>query len=367
MAKKQTKNKSEYASIETIEELQGLLEEKREAGDESATSEIEMEIKSRLNTGNTSRFKGLSDYKKSMTRTEANYKPQTWIDMSQAFKDTLKLPGIPIGAITAVFGLPDTGKSTVAVEAAAFAQKQDILPVFIITENKFSFERAEKMGVNFSDALVFNDVTTIEEGCRLIQEKLEEQESGDLPYDLLFIWDSIGSTPSKKELESHKTEDGGRAMMETAKVIKEKIGRFLSHKINNTRNKDYPYTSTLLIVNQAYTSPPDVPGGPPKIVAYGGGGVPFSASLVIRMGGIKSNSAKVTAVHKGVEVAYAIRSSIVVEKNHITPISVSKAKIICTDHGFIIDDKKALEDYKNRTKPEWSLNYDQNWDRVSEN
>src|SRR5574343_1053026 len=122
MAKKQTKNKGEYASIETIEELNQLIEEKREDGDESAVSEIEMEIKSRLNIGKVSKFKGLSDYKKSMKRTEANYKPQTWIDMSQAFKDTLKLPGIPIGAITAVFGLPDTGKSTVAVEAAAFAQ-----------------------------------------------------------------------------------------------------------------------------------------------------------------------------------------------------------------------------------------------------
>jgi hypothetical protein len=342
------------------------LEEKRESGDESSISDIEMEIKSRLDQPKTSRFKGLSDYKKNMKRTEAIYKPQTWVDMSQAFKDTLKLPGIPIGAITAVGGLPDTGKSTVAVEAAAFAQKQDILPVFIITENKFSFERAEKMGVNFSDALVFNDVKTIEEGCRLIQEMLEEQEAGSLSHDLLFIWDSIGSTPSKKELESHKTEDGSRAMMETAKVIREKIGRFLSHKINNTRNKDYPYTATLLIVNQAYTAPADVPGGPPKLIFYGGGGVPYAASLVIRMGGIKSNSAKVTAVHKGVEVAYAIKSSIVVEKNHITNISVAKGKIICTDHGFIIDDKKALEEYKNRTKPEWSLNYGANWDKVSE-
>ncbi|MGB0898914.1 MAG: protein translocase subunit SecF, partial [Psychrobium sp.] len=36
----------------------------------------------------------------------------------------------------------------------ANAQKQGIIPVFIITENKFSFKRGETMGVNFDDAIV---------------------------------------------------------------------------------------------------------------------------------------------------------------------------------------------------------------------
>ena len=41
-----------------------------------------------------------------------------------------------------LLGHSDTGKTTALLQTAADAQKKGILPVFIITEQKFSFEFA---------------------------------------------------------------------------------------------------------------------------------------------------------------------------------------------------------------------------------
>jgi len=35
---------------------------------------------------------------------------------------------------------------------------------------------------------------------------------------------------------------------------------------------------------------------------------------------------------------------------------------LCTDGGFLRDDKAAIEEYKERTKSGWDLRYDKFWD-----
>jgi hypothetical protein len=52
------------------------------------------------------------------------------------------------------------------------------------------------------------------------------------------------------------------------------------------------------------------------------------------------------------------------EKNHITETS-AKGTIICTNHGFILDDKAAMDEYKNKYAPDWNLEYEKGWDTVS--
>ena len=46
-----------------------------------------------------------------------------------------------------MLGHSDTGKTTALIQAAVDAQKKGILPIFIITEQKFSFEHAKSNGV----------------------------------------------------------------------------------------------------------------------------------------------------------------------------------------------------------------------------
>jgi len=311
------------------------------------------------------KFAKLADYKAKVNFKDVKYKPQEWINMSQAFKEVTRLPGIPISGVIQVIGKSNSGKTTLALEAASYAQKQGVLPVFIITENKFSFERAEAMGIDFEESIVHSGVETIEEGCTYIKEMLDSQEKGDLPYDLLFVWDSIGATPSKAELA--KKEDGGSGggMMVTARVLREEITRYIGPRINSTRLENYPYNATLLVVNHCYVSPPAHPMGQPTLEPYGGDAVYLASSLVFRMGGIKTRPSMVTAIKEKIEIAFASKTSIVVEKNHVTNIS-SKGKILCTDQGFILDDKKSIDAYKEEHKPGWELKFDNYWNAVSD-
>jgi RecA/RadA recombinase len=305
----------------------------------------------------------LGDYKAKTKFKDVAYKPQEWINMSEAFKEVTTLPGIPIGHVIMNYGKSDVGKTTMAVEAGAYAQKQGTLPILIITENKFSWERAEAMGLVKDDCIVHSGVETIEEGCAHIVEHLKKQENGELPYDIIFLWDSIGGTPS--EAENKANESGsGRAMMETAKVLRAKITRYIGPKINATRKAEYPYNVTLLIVNHAYTSPPAFPGGPSSLVPYGGDGIYLASTLVFRMGGIVGRSSKITAEKAGVKVGFALKSALVVDKNHVTDVTVN-GTIICTDAGFIRDKKEDIDAYKERTRSGWGLQYDKYWDVVT--
>jgi len=122
----------------------------------------------------------------------------------------------------------------------------------------------------------------------------------------------------------------------------------------------------MVIINHAYTAPPQPPATISSIVPYGGDAVFLAATLVFRQGGITSRSSKVTAIKDGTEVAFALRSPLVVEKNHITEVCTTKGKILCTDEGFMLDDKETIEKYKERTRDGWNLNFDRYWDQVAE-
>ena len=353
MAKKSKKDKAE--------------DENLNAAENSASNDTPSESKEEKEKPVLSKkFGKLADYKTKINFKDVKYKRQEWINMSPAFKEVTKLPGIPTGHVIMNYGKSDTGKSTMALEAAAFAQKQGILPVFIITENKFSFERGEKMGINFEEAIVHNGVSTIEEGCKYVKEMLDAQEKGDAPWDILFIWDSIGGTPSEKELGKKEDGESGGGMMVTARVIREEITRYLGPRINATRNENFPYTSTLMFINHAYTAPPSMPGGPPSLVPYGGDGIYYVSTLVFRTGGIIGRSSKVTATKAGDEFAFALKTDLVVQKNHITNVSTSKAKILCTDHGFLLNDKEAIAAYKKEYAADWDLKYDEYWSSLSD-
>jgi len=310
------------------------------------------------------KFPTLDKYKAKIKHKSVEYKEQEWIDMSPAFKEVTKLPGIPTGHVIMNFGKSDVGKTTMLVEAGAHAQKQGVLPILIITENKFSWDRAEVMGLNPDECIIYNGVETIEEGCEYVVKHLKDQESGELPCDIIFLWDSIGGTPSEAEFAANET-GGGRAMMETAKVLRVKITRYIGPKVNATRRAEFPYTSTFLIVNHAYTAPPQFPSKVGSIQPYGGDGIYLAATLVFRMGGIASRSSKVTATHKGEKVSFAIKSALVVDKNHITNVA-ARGNVLCTDHGFILDDKATIDAYKKEHKADWDLEYDDYWEHVTD-
>jgi RecA/RadA recombinase len=346
---------------------------KADSGTEELTQE---ELESKFDSGNVEETKkskpkiktkstfSLADYKKEKQANSVAFKPQTWIKMGPAFQSITALPGIPEGSINIVYGRSDTGKSTMLLELAKYAQEQGVLPVFIITEKKWSWDRCDEIGIDRENCLYRDDIDFIEQGCDFIEEVLKDQAEGRCPTDIVFLWDSIGATPSKKEFDAAEEGEGGGGMMLTSRVLRERFARRICHKITSTRKETHPYNATLFIVNHAYQSPPSFPGGQTTLKPYGGDGIYYTATLVFRMGGIMSNSSKVKATKDGTQVAFAIKSALVVEKNHITNVAPD-GKILCTPHGFIEDSKEAIEFYKKQYKDDWQLEFDKDWDKVS--
>lgn len=300
----------------------------------------------------------INDYRKSLNLSEVEYKEDEWIPLSKAYQDTAQLPGIPMYGITMVYGHPDSGKSTLALEAAKGAIENDILPIFINTEKKFNWSHALEMGITQEDMFYIDSIEEVEDITKFIRDRLKDQREGVLPTDILVIVDSIGNVVSKAERAAIEKEEDG-AIMKTAKVLTQQIHRVIEKQISATKRADYPYSATMLMVNHAYEGTQAN-----MLIPYGGKGIIKAASLVIRMGGIISNSTKVYATKDGINVSFAIKTALVVEKNHITNISV-KDKILCTAHGFVRDTTADLNNYKKEHRSDWNLRYDEDWDKYN--
>jgi hypothetical protein len=231
-----------------------------------------------------------------------------------------------------------------------------MLPIFIITEQKFDFDHASIMGIpvtkdvdmstgeiTYSGDFIFkNDFEYIEQITDFINEMLDLQDKEQLPYDLLFLWDSVGSVPCKM------TWEGKGGKQHNASTLSDKIGMGINQRISGSRRADKPYTNTLIIVNQPWVELPDNPFGQPKIKAKGGESIWLNSTLVFRFGNEKNaGTTKISITKNKRTVVIATRSKITVMKNHVNGIQFGDGKIMVTPHGFMFG-KEASEEKKSR-------------------
>lgn len=290
--------------------------------------------------------------------SSTKYKPEMFYSCGSAFYNACGIPGPIMGGISMLLGHSDTGKSTTLILSAIDAQKKGHLPVFIITEKKWSWKRAIDMGLEAEQDengewigdFIYNDgFKYLEQITDFINKLLDDQEKGKIPYSMLFLIDSIGSIPCKM------TYDGKGGKQHNAAALADKIGQGLHSRISDSKKEDYPYYNTLVIVNQPWVELPDNPYGQPKIKAKGGSAIWLASSLVFLFGNEqKAGVSKITATKGGRTISYATRTKISELKNHTTGISYKDGKIISTPHGFISDTKESLEEYKKQHSNYWS-------------
>jgi hypothetical protein len=254
-------------------------------------------------------------------------------------------------------GHSNSSKTTALVKAAVSAQKKGHLPVFIITEKKWSWEHAVELGLQaemtngeWDGNFIFNDnFDYIEQVTDYINELLDEQEKGNIPYSLCILWDSVGSIPCKM------TFDGKGGKQHNASTLADKIGMGIHARITKSKKEDYPYYNTMVVVNQPWVELPDNPFGQPQIKAKGGEALWLASALVFLFGNQKNAGINhITATKNGRTVSYAIRTKISVLKNHINGLGYKDGKIIATPQGYIADDKDALEKYKKEYSQYWN-------------
>jgi hypothetical protein len=287
-----------------------------------------------------------SSIKKKFSK-EAEYKPDRFFDLGDAFIDATGLPGPAIGHINMFLGHSDTGKTTALVKAAVDAQKKGVLPVFIITEQKWNWDHAVLMGFNKEDDFyLFNsDFEYIEQITDFINDVLTAQEKGEIPHDILFLWDSVGSVPCKM------TFDGKGGKQHNASVLSDKIGMGINQRISGSRRTDKPYTNTLIIVNQPWVELPDNAYGQPKIKAKGGEAIWLNSTLVFLFGNQKgAGTTKIKITRNKRDVNFASRTKISIMKNHVNGIGFADGKIMVTPHGFMkakepAEEKLSIQEY----------------------
>ena len=112
--------------------------------------------------------------------------------------------GIAVGAMGIIVGSPGSGKTTLAIQTLANAQKVfkgDLIGSFLDSEEATTIMRLSNLGVNYPKIKPYSDVTVEKvfkflEGLCLFKE---EKKIIDKPS--IVIWDSIANTLSQKERE----------------------------------------------------------------------------------------------------------------------------------------------------------------------
>jgi hypothetical protein len=324
----------------------------------SLTEAADRELKSAFSLDKFKANKGLA--------SNVKFKEQKWIPFSPALQEALSIPGIPMGHNTMVRGKSNTGKSTMTIEVAVNAQKMGVLPVLIITEMKHDWNHWRKMGFQIDDVVdeetgevldqtgffIYRDRSTlnsIEDIAEFIIDLLTEQKKGNLPHDLLFIWDSVGSIPCQMSIEQGKNNP-----MWNAGAIATQFGNFINQQIVMSRKESSKYTNTLFIVNKVGVAPALTPMSQPRMTNKGGDTFYYDVSLCLTFGNVtNAGTSKINAVRDKKKVEFALRTKIACDKNHINGIT-TMGTIVSTVHGFIPDKPSEIDKYKKENSNEWA-------------
>jgi recombination protein RecA len=115
--------------------------------------------------------------------------------------------GLPVGRISEITGLEQSGKSLLSAHLLAETQRKGGVAVLIDTETAVSREFLEAIGVDISK-LLYVSVDTVEgifEACETI---IEQVRKGDKDRLVTIVVDSVAAASTKKELEADYDKDG---------------------------------------------------------------------------------------------------------------------------------------------------------------
>lgn len=299
----------------------------------------------------------------------------TWVPLSKAWHDALKLPGFPRGYVSLVRGYSNTGKSTAFYEAIVGCQKIGDLAIVIETEGNWNDEHAKQVGVKYREVVdkTTGEVTekpdgfilikskdlynryknynhqdskmmtkptrlepVIEDVSLFISEMIQKQEDGLIQKNICFLWDSIGTLNCYKSACSNTSNNMWNA---GAMGVFQAIVNF---KIPSSRSEDNEYTNTMICVQKIWL---DNMNG--TVIKHKGGEFMFfNSRIIVHIGGILTHGTKkLTAKALNQDFQYGTEAKIRCEKNHVTGIE-RNGVIASTPHGYVNPDE--LDEYKTK-------------------
>lgn len=199
--------------------------------------------------------------------------------------EAIGVGGLPCGRIIEVFGPESSGKTTLALQTIAQAQKAGGTCAFIDAEHALDPKYAEKLGVNIDDLIISQP--DFGEQALDIAEMLIRSNAVDL-----IVVDSVAALVPKAELEG---EMGDAHVGLQARLMSQALRKLTSiiHKSN----------TILLFINQVRQTISGMSFGP-KETTSGGKALKFYAS--VRLDIRKIASLKKNEVHFGNRVAVKV-------------------------------------------------------------
>ena len=210
-----------------------------------------------------------------------------WIPTGSRWLDSIvcrgRVAGIPVGKITELAGLESTGKSYMAAQVAANAQKQGKLVVYFDSESAIDPDFLERSGCDL-ERLMYIQATSVEFVLETIEELL-----GATDEKLVFIWDSLALTPAISDIEGDFNPQSSMAVK----------ARILAKGMSKLTIPIADQQATFLVLNQLKTN---IPSGPmarqiAMVTPYttpGGKAMHYAYSLRIWLTGRKAKSSFVT-------------------------------------------------------------------------
>ena len=122
-----------------------------------------------------------------------------WIPTGSRWLDSIvcrgKRAGIPVGKVSEIAGLEATGKSYMAAQIAANAQKMGMDVIYFDSESAIDPAFLERAGCDLN-SLLYVQAVSVEFVLETIEDLLGNNEN-----QMLFIWDSLALTPSVSDVE----------------------------------------------------------------------------------------------------------------------------------------------------------------------
>ena len=239
--------------------------------------------------------------------------------------------GYPIGSITEIYGESSTAKTVFLTHAFIGAQKQGYYTVMVDNEHAYSHDFAKKLGLD-SEKLIYSEPETLEGCFETIENVILAIRKKDKETPILIGYDSIGSSPTRKEMEDtfgKNSEMGG--------ALRAKIAGQCLRRVNPLLRK---YKAGLIIVNQV-RSKVGVMFGDPRTRAGGG-----KALLYYCGTSLEAASGKSDALYDDRKNPLGITGTLKAVKNKITkPFQSCEFKLLY-DKGLVPEYGLTLEYYK---------------------
>lgn len=233
------------------------------------------------------------------------------------------LLGLPYDSIVQIAGAYDSGKSTIAGEFMASAQKQGVYVILGDSEKKFDKLRFEKHFGGDANQLLVVQSTMIRKLAGGMLKYIKTIKEADPEGKILVIHDSIGGSISRsraeRDIDDEKSNQPGSEAVENSDYMKHMVA---------TMDK-YPGSIAMLLINQMTDK---IGFGQKGQSRSGGHKISFHSSMIIEMKKIKT----LTKAVKGVETKVGIISSAKIDKNHLsqTDNSVNKMNIMVNAKGW---------------------------------